>query len=515
MNSRPTVAVTFLILLLLTLGCRKHDDVHARYTLERTLWKAQVQQRKINIAFIKASQHDLELAIDDFNKLLSYDPFFIHNTDDWDPRVVRDIRRIQIVSKIALANLYFLSEQYYLAGDFFERTLNEANLDFQRRLEVQLDLVKSLYFAGEEETFEENCAAIFKDIAESREFWTGGFELDDQFLSIPLVLVRYYRDRGIDDKYEEFKKLAEDFYTRVAETLDDRALADKAVYSRASLHLLCEDWRAALADLDELLQNPAFGGQRENLLLLKGEVLAYALDRVETSRSVFESLVRSARGTTAGFAARYNLGLLALEGGDAKAGMDALKELESEPGVPDDIAAKSMLARAGQIERAGRWDEALLLLRRIMRLHPETPSAIEAPLAITRHYAAAGEEQMAMRNLERATEFYVSLITRQSKFRGDRLLVEDFLIENYLTMGMAREVAEILEDRSPEWDEVSSVSGMFKSALIYSTILNDKEGAERVLRKSIELFPQKRYAKIAQRHLDLLTRQTNDVENGG
>jgi tetratricopeptide (TPR) repeat protein len=515
MTSRSLVAVTLLGIALLVSGCRSRDDIQARYTLERKLWKAQVQERKINIAFIRASQQDLELAVEDFNEVVAYDPLVIYNTEGWDPRVVRDIRRIQIVSKIALASLYFLGEQYYLAGDFYERTLDEADLEFQRRLEVQLDLVKSLYFAGEEEELERNCAAIFRDIVESDDFWAGGFELKDVFLSVPLVLIRYYRDRGFDRQYEEFSGLAVDFYTRVAKTWPDESLAARAVYTRASLHIIREDWRSAIADLDELLENPVFEDQSGNLLLLKGEILTYALDDVASGRAAFAALAERLPGTTSAFAASYNLALLELEHGDPQSGLDALRALETESGVPVEIAAKAMLARAMHLEGEEEWDSALLLLRRIIRLYPETPSAVEAPLVVTRHYIVAGERQQAVRNLERATDFYTSLITRQSKYRGDRQLVEDYLIENYLAMGKAKEVAEILESRSREWDEVSSVSAMFKSALIYAMILEDKEGAVRVLEKSIELFPQKRYAKIAQRQLDLLNEQSDDNKNGG
>lgn len=515
MNSRSLVPIMLLGVLFLLPACRSRDDIHARYTLERKLWKAQVQERKINIAFIKASQRDLELAIQEFNDVVAYDPLVIYDTRGWDHRVVRDIRRIQIVSKIALASLYFLSEQYYLAGDFYERILDEADLELQRRLEVQLDLVKSLYFAGEEEELEKNCAAIFRDIVESDEFWGGGVELKDVFLSVPLVLVRYYRDRGFDRQYEEFSRLAVDFYTRVATTWPDDSLAAKAVYTRASLHIVREDWRRALADLDELLANPTFDEQTGNLKLLKGEILAYAVEKIDEGRAVFAELAGSLPGTSSGFAASYNLALLELEHGDAKTGLAALRELEAGPGVPVEIAAKAMLARAMHMEQAGEWDSAILLLRRIVKLYPETPSAVEAPLVVTRHYIVAGEHRQAARNLERATEFYTSLIARQSKYRGDRQLVEDYLIENYLEVGKAREVAELLESRSTEWDEVSSVSAMFKSALIYATVLDDKDGAERVLKKSIELFPQKRYAKIAQRQLELLNEQANDKKSGG
>jgi hypothetical protein len=56
---------------------------------------------------------------------------------------------------------------------------------------------------------------------------------------------------------------------------------------------------------------------------------------------------------------------------------------------------------------------------------------------------------------------------------------------------------------------------MFKSALIYSTLLDDKESAERILKKSIELFPETRYAKIAQQQLDILHKESNHNNGGG
>jgi hypothetical protein len=151
----------------------------------------------------------------------------------------------------------------------------------------------------------------------------------------------------------------------------------------------------------------------------------------------------------------------------------------------------------------------------VTRLYPNTTPALEAPLVITRHYIASNNRQLAERSLERATEFYVSLLTRQSKYRGDRLLVQDFLIENYLTMGRAEEVAGILENRSLDWDEVSMVGGMFKSALLYSAILDDYESASRVLKKSIELFPETRYAKIAERQLEFFSEQSAGDPGGG
>jgi len=495
-------------LVLATAGCRSHEEVHARYTLERLSWRAQVQERKINIAFIKASQRDLALAIERLNDVVAYDPLSQYDESDWDPAIVRDIRRIRLASRIALASLYFLSEQYQEAGDFYKRTLEDATIDFKRQLNVRLNLVRTVYLTGETELLEEQCAAIFEEIDQNEDFWAGRFALQDVFLGIPLVLTRLYADQEDWDRYREFSGTAERFYTRVARTWPDDMIAAKAVYSRVMISLQQEKWNDALSDIDLLMGNDNFKPQRGHLLLLKGEILAYALDDIPAGEAVFNRLMDTYPGTAAGYAAQFNVASLKLKDGKEREGFELLRELEGGDRVPPEVAARAMLTRALYLEKEDRWDEALPLFRRLVRLFPNTEPAVEAPLAITRHYIRTGELQLAKRNLTRATDYYASLLERQSKYRGDRLLVEDFLIENYLAMNRGKEIADLLEKRSKEWDEASSAGAYLKSAVIYSAVLEDDENATRVLKKTIELFPQTRYAKIAQQQLDR-------IEEGG
>ena len=505
-NTRANLALVAAAIAALVLpGCRSHDDVNARYSLERMLWKAQIQERKINIAFIRASQRDLALAIEHFNAVAAFDPLAAGVPDGWDPGVVADIRRIQLVSSIALANLYFLGELYNEAGDTYAHALGEPDLGFDKLLDIRLNLARTLYLSGDSDVLEKNCEAIYAEINGNDRFWSGEQQVADVFLSIPLVLTRLYADEEDNARYEAFYEEAEDFYTRIEVTWPDQPIAAKAIYSRVMLRLQRERWREAVADIDRLVVNPDFEERHGEILLLKGEILTNALGDRRAGRAVFEELVRIRPGTPAAYGAAFNIATQKLEDGDRSGGLEMLRELESgDDGVPAEVAARAMLTRAKYLEQDGRWDEAIPLLRRVSRLYPDTAPAVEAPLVITQHYIAIGEPQLAERNLKRATEFYLSLIDRTSKYRGDRLLVEDFLIENYLVMGQAKEVAKLLEDRSDEWDEVSSVGGVLKSAVIYSAVLDDRENAVRVLNRSIELFPGTRYAKIAQQQLELL-----------
>lgn len=173
MKRRYAIVALLLLTFGLCLSCRNFEDVAARYVLEQKLWNAQTHERKININFLRASQKDLHLAIEAFNEVVAANPLAGRPIAQWDEAVVQDIQRIMIVSKIALANLYFLSERYHDAASFYDRTLEESDLAFDRRLDVRLNLARTLYLAGEARALETNCSQIFKEITESEYFWAG------------------------------------------------------------------------------------------------------------------------------------------------------------------------------------------------------------------------------------------------------------------------------------------------------------------------------------------------------
>lgn len=495
---RISCAVVGLVALV---GCRSQDDVRARYELERNLWRAQLHQRQINLNMLSVSQNDLSMAIAAFDRVVSYDP--LRMSADWDPAVTADIRRIRIVSKIALANLHFLNERYYRAGDFYVKALDE-NLAFRPSMDARLGLARSLYLAGEEDSLTAHCTAIFEDINASKEFWAGRQRLPEVFINIPVVLVRLYRESGKEERYESFSRTALDFYERIGTAWPDSMVSAAAGMARVNIHLIREEWEDALVAIEMMANHKHAANSMEQLALLRGEILAHTLDRREDGTRIFEALIARDPESFTAYAARFNLAIIKLKGTDPDEGTRILEELERDKRVPGEIASRAMYIRALHLDKQGFWDEALPVLRRISSLHPNSPAATEAPLVITRHYVASGDQALAERSLDRARDYYLDLMNRGSKYTGDRLAVGDLMIENYLTLGRAREVAELLETASSQWDDLTTAGGMFRTAIIYSEILENPEAARRVLKKCIEMFPETRYAKIARRRLELL-----------
>jgi tetratricopeptide (TPR) repeat protein len=500
-------AILLVAMVPCAAGCTRPDDLAARYRLEQELWQAQFHQRKINISVVRASHTDMQLAIAAFDRVLADDPLSSRAAARWDPNVVADIRRIQLETRIALANLYFLSERYEDAGTMYERTLGAADLGLERTLDARLGAARSLYLAGESSEVMHQCAEMFRQISTSEEFWSGRFVPDPVFIDIPVVLVRLYRESGDQAKFDEFRPLAGDFYQRVAATWPEKDIAWQALLGDVQLHLVDKNWSGAADRIAAIIDQPgpATTADREGLRLLLGEIYAFALRDTTRAEETLAAVERSSPESALAYAARYDRAAMKLESGDADAAMRAFRALEQDQKTPGDVAARAMFARAKVLEGRGAWDEAVQLLRRMQQLYPYAPPSIEAPIIVTRHYVATGESVLAERTIERAREYYLSLLDRNGPYPGNRMGVQDALAESYASAGRAAEGAALLGSAPSAWDDASTAAGLLKSAEVYATVLNDSVQAREMLKKCIERFPETRYSKMAARRLDELS----------
>lgn len=501
MTRRPALLCA-AVALTLAVGCGGYHDVLARYRLEQKLWRAQFYQRRINISVVRASREDTRLAIASFDAVLADDPLASPEAAGWRPDVVADIDRIHLSARVALANLYFLSERYTDAGRMYERTLEIGTTELGGALQARLGAARSMYLAGENGAVMEQCAEIFRQISASEEFWSGRFVPDPVFVGIPVVLARLYREAGDDVSYQEYRGLAAEFYRRVVATWPGTAIAWQASLGDVQLRLVDQDWSGAADRIEGLLVASEARDDVEGLRLLSGEVYAFALHDPVRANAVFDEVERRAPGSGIACAARYDRAALQLELGDEAAAVTTFRALEQDESTPGDVAARAMFARATVLERNGAWDEALQLLRRMQQIYPHAAPSIEAPILVTRHYVAIGEPALAERTLERAREYYLSLIDRNSPYTGDRIRVQDALAASYASAGRAADGAALLGSGPSTWDDASTAAGLLKSADVYVTALGDSARAREMLQKCIERFPETRYSKVAQRRLD-------------
>ncbi|HEX5133260.1 MAG TPA: tetratricopeptide repeat protein [Candidatus Krumholzibacteria bacterium] len=499
------IAYVALLAALPAAGCSSQDGALARYRLERDLWNAQVYERRINISFLRGAGADTQKAISAFRYVLAQDPLAAPGAAGWDAAVVNDIREIQVVSRLALATLYFVSERYADAGTLYRETLESSQLSPSRSLDARLGVARSLYLTGETDAVLEQCAAIFAELVENPAFWARPRRIDPVFLNVPVALVRMYAEAGDSASAGEYAHRARDFYARIVRDQAGTPLADQALLGTLQVALARAEWSRALRDVDDILATPdVTESDRQGFTLLKGEIYAFALNDTAAALPVFAALSANAPGSGVDAAARYDVGAVRMGLGQDVPAMRIFRELEHGERVPAAIAARAMLSRATILERRGNWDDAYALYVRVGQLYPYTSPAIEAPLRVTRYYTAHGQAELARRTLDRSRDYYLSLLERGSPFEGDRLVVQAALAETFLAAGRAADVASLLGSDDRRWDETSAAAGMLKSAEVYATAVGDTLQAVAMLKKCIERFPETRYASVAQHRLDVL-----------
>jgi TolA-binding protein len=457
---------------------------------------------------MRASRSDTENAIAAFHRILDDNPLDRPGAAQWDPAVVHDIHEIEIVSRIALANLYYLSERYADAGSFYRETLEAGELSLDRSLEARLGVARSLYLAGETSAVMEQCAEIFRELSDDPAFWSGERDVDPVFLNVPASLVRMYHEVGDSARANEFATRATDFYERVVAQRPETGVAWQSRLGLLQIALVRREWNVAIERLDGLRQSSSVTAEdHAGLDLLSAEIAAFALRNTADAERQFEAITQRYPGAPVVAAARYDLASLREADGRTDEAMAIYRSLETDRSAPPSVAARAMLSRARLLEAGGAWDDADALYRRVEQLYPYTAAAIEAPIIVTRHYVAAGEKDLARRSLDRARDYYLSLLDRSSPFAGDRLVVQAALAESFSTAGRSADVAELLGAGSPRWDETSAAAGMLRSAEVYERVLGDRKQAVTMLKKCIERYPETRYSKVAQRRL-------NELEGG-
>lgn len=494
------------LLLPVLAGCSSYEDIRVRYRLEQMLWRAQLHQRRINIAFLGAHTRDTKNAIAAYRLVVAADPFASGDRPDWDPGVSSEIRELQVSARVALANLYFLTERYADAGTLYTETLQMGAMGFKDVLDARMGAARSSYMEGDNQGVIEQCARIFREVEARPEFWAGDGDIEGAFLNIPVTLVRLRREHQDATAGDSSLAEAMSFYERVSKTWPGTHQDLQAKLAIAQLDMIRQDWEAAVAHLEGITAHPAQApGDAAGIELVLGEIQGFRLNNFPAAAERFRAVEKRFAGTVAAFAARYDLAALRNAQSDSEGAAGDFRALEQARGVPDPVASRAMLARAKILESSGQWQDAYALLRRLEQLYPFTTAAIEAPLVATRHYVATGDTVMTARAVAHAREFYGSLLDRGSAFPGSRVMVQSALAESFVASGRAGEAAAFLSE-SQSWDDVSTAAGMLKAADLYQSVLNDSIQARETLEKVIERFPETRYSRAARERLDELAR---------
>lgn len=496
--------VSILVLLSVVAACGTRDDIVARYRLEKLVWQAREIDRRLTIDFLRNSERDIELMTGAFETVVAGDPLPFADTGSWDSAVVKDIKTLVMGSKITLAHLHLLGERYFQSGIHFRIIVDDPVMIAAGSGERKLELARTLYGISSGPGNEIRCERYFKEVVFDDDFWNAPPAIRESFLDIPLVLARIYKCRRDRQSFETLSDVAESFYTKVIRVWPDSLIAEKARFQKVQLMFLEEDWVGAMKHIDEMTAHTRGRTIVPRLLLMKGRIAEVGLRKRDMALQIYSALSRDYPDTPEAYSGDVSRAMILAQAGNAEQAKQLLRSIEKNEDAPDEVRSLAMLERAIQLDIEVSWNESMLILRRLQNQYPFTEAALEAPLIITSHYITAGDTTLAIRNLERSTQFYLSLIERKNTLFERGLLPEDYLIENYLLADRSEEIAAMLVENSHRWGWSSNAGALLKSAHIYANIIGDRERSKEILKKCLALFLETRYSGVARNSLAIL-----------
>ncbi len=491
-RSGLAAAVGLATTLLAVAGCRPTDGLRARYRVERALWDAQRVERQVLLAMVPTGRTAVTEAIAAYEAVAS-DPALAH-PERYGDDVARDLRRLRAVVRTALATLYLTDARYADAARSWRGALADVTSP-RRVVEAHVGLARALALAGDREALAAQCDSILR--AAERALWSPSPpNLPPEVFQAPVLLVRLRRESGGRDATRRAVARALGFCDRLADALADTPGAVAA--SMAGLHvtLAAEQWEAALERIARLRDDPAAAERRAELDLVAGEILLNALDRPREALVRFDAAREEGHGAVAD-AARLDRTVALRRLGRTGTARAELRALAADPDVDPEVGARALVMRASLLEADGRWDEALVLLRRAMHIHAETEAALDAPLVITLHYAERGDTTLARRSLEQARAFYEKRLARPHIPTDRWLGVTDRLIDAFGAAGSARGAARWLVERAERRDAPDGALALLRAALLEADVLGDTTRALSLYEKVVERHPGTRYAKVA------------------
>ncbi len=476
--------------------------IDARYALEKKVWEIRMIEQRIWQNPLSVEFGDLDAAIEAYENILATTSLESPQARAWNQGIRNDIGRLRLSCTSSLARLCLIRLQENAGVTYFRSGLRRNDLLFRERRDLGVSLALSMYARIAKDPFEDRCAALIEDLAGDQLLWRGGVEIGDTLLSIPVYLVRVEVENSGAGRPLDRVEPAEKFIGLVVETWPDSLAGLKARLARADLYAILGRYEEALSDIDGVLLRSNLEANRNETLLFRAEVLGHGLNRFAEAESLLTVIRDAGPSTPISRAAALDLAALRIKAGHVEEGTRALLELELAGDTPAETKAAAMLLRAICLLDQGDWPESLHVLWRICRLLPFTRASMVAPLIILRRELATEGTQRALEVQGKVAEFYLSAIERGSTSWRYRHLVQDCLIESYLIVNDPRGAAAVLEDRAPKWNDDAGSVGLFKSALIYLQLLGDRENGVRMLKKSLDAFPQSRYSKIVRGHLE-------------
>jgi outer membrane protein assembly factor BamD (BamD/ComL family) len=420
MRAIPALLAT---VALSAVGCGNLDLLRARYRAEQIHWSAARAELAARLASEEPDSVQL-LALRDSYRAVALGVRLQAPAarDETSLRLRRHLVHIIGTAELQGGKLGLEANRVDLALEDCDRVAELAVEDTALSRDVDFFRVQALRASGRDE----DAIAAMRDIVRRHQpalSTRNGTE--DPVLSLPEAIVVMRKEMGDRPGVVGAIQEAEAYYglqlTRGFPPEGEAGIRARLV----RLHLEESDWDDALRELNRLQSlaqsTPALSGLEPEIRYFEARIKAMkggATDPVGAA-ALYDGVV--AQYPKSPFAARAALdaGVLLEEHGRKREALDRYRLISTRYSGDDTAAPAAAYRRALLEDDRGDWVAAKNLLEMIPLRYPESQAALDAPMAIARHYQEAGESEATQAALRRAITTYQNLLSSRprSSFR--------------------------------------------------------------------------------------------------
>jgi len=406
-----------VLILAVWTGCGQVDNTARRYKAEKLFWSAQRAEETARLKGPPDSSTVLSLREAYLRPMKEVPPPYIRGTSEKERKAGLEILHVVATSRLQAARLAVQANRPDLALNELSGIMSMAEGDTALERGVDFFRLATLrqYKRGEE------AIALMRDMLKRyKPAPQAAASNADPILEIPAAIVRTRREMGDSTGARAAAVEAMAYYRALLPEPYPSTMKAQLYSNLVKVEIEQGDWKGALSDL-ETLRKIAAGNK--DLQSMESEI-RYSEAKISAgvnakkdpmaAAAMFDKVASDFPGTPSASHALFDAGTILEVAGKKKEALDRYRQCMTKYPNDPEIAPLAFFRRAMLEDQVGDWETSKGILESIPVRFPESEGAVEAPLAIAKHYVRVGDKEAATNALLRSVTTYRSLIARDT-----------------------------------------------------------------------------------------------------
>jgi tetratricopeptide (TPR) repeat protein len=404
-------------------GCGRSDLLCVRYRAERHYWSAVREEIATRLRSQEPDSTDLLVLRAAYRSVgASVDLAVFPKGDRRADAIRRDVKHVLASAELDAGRVGLEASRLDLALESYESARALADEDSSLLKATDFFRIEAL----RDSRRDDEALAAMQSMLDQYQPVISRDGTEDPVMALPEAMVAIREQMGDKPGAERAIQDAEQYY-RDQLNRDWPPEGEAGIRVRlVRLELEDRDWDAALGDLKRLQglaqTTPSLSQHEPEIRYFEATIKAKRIETADPrgAAALLDAVVEQYPQSPFAARAAYDAGTMLEAHGLRDDALDRYRLISDRFGDNDDVAPEAAYRRALLEDLEGDWVRSKGLLEMIPVRYPESQAALDAPMAVVRHYQAGGESPAVQSALRKAVSTYQDLIANRPKssFRG-------------------------------------------------------------------------------------------------